>query len=333
MRFWFFSGILPYKEVFTVGKFAKLFKKVGGWDVLKQYARAHVLFYALTQTAWNGLSKKSLELVRLGVTNKILSRLRKQYRPFIRKYTAVSTEADRVRSNKVWVCWLQGMTQAPALVQRCYASLQENLPDREIVLLTEENYRDFVTFPPHIQEKIDNGTITKTHMSDLLRLELLIRHGGTWVDATVFCSGNRIPAYMLDSDLFVFQKLKPGADGHATVISSWFMTACTNHPILLLTRALLYEYWKKYNHLKDYFLLHDFFQLAIEAYPQEWAKVVPFSSSVPHILLLRMFEPFDPLIWEALQAQTCFHKLSYKAVPDNKQAEGSYYETVLDLKF
>ena len=315
-----------------MGKFAKLFKKVGGWNVLQQYARSHVFFYAMTQTAWNGLSRKSLELVRLGVTNKILSRLRKQYRRFIADYTATTQPADRVRSNKVWVCWLQGMEQAPALVQRCYASLQENLPQKEIVLLTEENYREYVTFPPHIQEKIDNGCITKTHMSDLLRLELLIRHGGTWIDATVFCSGHRIPSYMMDSDLFLFQKLKPGADGHATAISSWFMTACTNHPILLLTRALLYEYWKKYTYLKDYFLLHDFFQLAIEAYPQEWAKVVPFSSSVPHILLLRMYEPYDNLIWESIKAQTSFHKLSYKLTPENTPVENSYYETVLNLK-
>ena len=35
---------------------------------------------------------------------------------------------------------------------------------------------------------IDSGQITKTHLSDLLRLELLIRYGGTWIDATVFCT-------------------------------------------------------------------------------------------------------------------------------------------------
>ena len=39
------------------------------------------------------------------------------------------------------------------------------------------------------------------------------------------------------------------------------MTACTNHPILLLTRALLYRYWEKRNAMVDYFLIHDFFQL------------------------------------------------------------------------
>ena len=90
----------------------------------------------------------------------------------------------------------------------------ENLSDRNVHILTEENYRDYVTFPPFIQQKIDSGVISKTHMSDLLRLELLIRHGGLWLDATVLCTSPEVPAYMTDCDLFLFQDLKPGFDGH-----------------------------------------------------------------------------------------------------------------------
>lgn len=310
-------------------KFIALFKKVGGGNVLKQYLRAHVFLFAMVQTLLQGFSKKGLEIVRLSVNNKILCKLRKKYRRFIADFKAADHNAPRCRSNKVWVCWLQGLEQAPALVQQCYRSLQKNLPDREIVLLTEENYRDYVAFPAHIQEKIDNGTITRTHMSDLLRLELLIRHGGTWIDATVFCSGNKIPGYMLNSDLFVFQNLKPGADGHSALLSSWFMTACTNHPILLLSRELLYRYWENNNKMVDYFLLHDFFQLATEVYPEEWASVVPFSNSTPHILLLRLFQPFDPAIWDATVAQTPFHKLSYKFESSEFEKDGTFYNKLM----
>lgn len=297
--------------------------------MLKQYLRAHVFLFAMVQTLLQGFSKKGLEIVRLSVNNKILCKLRKKYRRFIADFKAADHSAPRCRSNKVWVCWLQGLEQAPALVQQCYRSLQKNLPDREIILLTEENYRDYITFPTHIQEKIDNGTITRTHMSDLLRLELLIRYGGTWIDATVFCSGSKIPEYMLNSDLFVFQNLKPGADGHSALISSWFMTACTNHPILLLTQGLLYRYWESNKKMVDYFLLHDFFQLATEVYPEEWASVVPFSNSTPHILLLRLFQPFDPAIWDATVAQTPFHKLSYKFESSEFEKGGTFYKKLM----
>ena len=311
-------------------KFLAIFKKVGGKEILRQYLQSHVFLYAMVQTLLQGFSKKGLEIVRLSVNHKILGKLRKKYRKTIAHFQAAYVQQPQEHSNKVWVCWLQGMETAPALVRACYASLQKHLSDREIVLLTEENYRSYVNFPAHIQQKIDSGVISKTHFSDLLRLELLISYGGTWVDATVFCSGGQIPGYMLNSDLFVFQNLKPGLGGHATSISSWFMTACTNHPILLLTRHLLYEYWRKHNKLKDYFLLHDCFQLSVEAFPEQWHKVVPFSNSLPHILLLRLFEIYDEALWEAVQTMTPFHKLTYKFSASDPQIEGTYYKRLIE---
>lgn len=310
--------------------FIRIFKKIDGKKVLEQYWRAHVLLYAIVQTIILGFSKKSLEIVRLSVDNKILNKLKRKYKAFVKEYLKKEVKIEiRQQSKFVWVCWLQGIENAPDLVQKCYLSIQENIDDREIILLTEDNYRAYVQFPSYIQEKIDSGIITRTHMSDLLRLELLIRYGGTWIDATVYFSDKKYPKYMFESDLFVFQCLKPGLDGHASCISSWFMSACTNHPVLLLTRALLYEYWKNEKHMIDYFLLHDFFQIAIEQYPEEWKKVVPVCNSVPHILLLRMFEKYDETVWNAIKEMTCIHKLTYKFEVGEKEKFDTYYSVLL----
>lgn len=305
-------------------KFLAIFKKVGGWNVLRQYLRAHVFLFAMIQTLLNGFSKKSLEIVRLAVNTKIVSKLRKKYRCFIAEYKEKTQPEERVTSNKVWVCWFQGMENAPELVQRCYRSLQENLTDREIVLITEENYREYVILPAYIEEKAAKGIIPKAQYSDLLRLELLLKHGGTWIDSTVFCSGGQIPSYMLGSQLFMFQNLKPGSNGQATRVSNWFMTACTNHPILKLTQEMLYDYWKKNNSLVDYFIFHDLFELAIEAYPDEWEQVIPFPNSTPHIVLLRIFEKYDKKVWDSVCSMTPFHKLSYK-LDDEKMCQNDTY--------
>ena len=304
------------------------FEKQGGKELLRRWWRAGVLPFGAIQALLLGFSRKSLEILRLAVNNKILCKLRKKYRTVIKSYTANLLAKEQTRSNKVWVCWLQGMENAPELVQKCWQSLQRQLADREIVLLTEDNYKDYVTFPVHIQEKIDSGIISRTHFSDLLRLELLINHGGTWIDATVLCTDTP-PAYMLDSDLFLFQNLKPGLDGHCLSISSWFMTACTNHPILLLTRHLLYTYWQDHNDMVDYFLIHDFFQLAIEAYPELWKQVIPFSNATPHILLLRIFDSYDPQLWSTVTSQTPIHKLSYKFPKEQLQTPNSYYAHII----
>jgi len=317
-----------------MGNFAKLFKKVGGWNVIKDYFRSHVFLFASTQTVLNGFDKKSLEIVRLSVDNKIYKRLRRKFAKFVQSFVQEHPAQSCVQKHNpiIWTIWLQGMDQAPEIVQKCYASMQASITDRPIVVITEDNFRDYVTFPDYILEKYEKGIISKVHFADLLRVDLLANHGGTWLDGTVFCSGAPFQPYILDSELFLFQTLKPGLDGQCRCISSWLMTAYAGNPIILLTQALLHAYWKKYDRAVEYFILHDFMQMALEAYPEVWSKVVPLSNATPHILLLRLFEPFDPHVWEGVKGQTSFHKLSYKFTPEEAQREGTYYQMVLNNK-
>lgn len=317
-----------------MSEFNKIYNKVGGTSILKQYKRAGVLGFALFEAIILGFSRKSLEILRLAVNNRILSKLRKRYKGFVEEYKVLNgyknSVSHRKQSNKIWVCWLQEIENAPLVVQRCFESLNKYLADREIIVITDENYSKYVDFPSYIAEKFKSGVITRTHFSDLLRLELLIKYGGTWIDATVLCTGGNIPEYILNNDLFVYQILKPGCDGHSTAISSWLMTSCTNNPILLLTRELLYEYWKKNNTMIDYFLLHDFFQIAIEAYPEEWKKVVQFSNEIPHILQLGLFDKFDEKRYSYIKDMTCFHKLSYKFDKKLFQKKNTFYDVIIN---
>lgn len=305
------------------------FEKQGGINLIKQYWHGGALFTAIGEFLLLGRSKTSLEILRNASSLKIKQKLEKKYKTQIidieRKYREKPVDIDR----KIWVCWFQGMENAPDIVKRCYLSLKENITDREIVLLTENNYRDYVTFPCEIQRKIDSGMIKGAHMSDLLRLELLQEYGGTWIDATVFCSSNEIPKYMLDSDLFLFQCLKPGKDGQPSIISNWFITAKPNQKFVFIVKELLYDYWRNHDEVVDYFIFHDFFQMLIDRYPEEWANVVPFSSSTPHILLLRLFEKYDEAMWDAIRKQTPFHKLTYKFSKDEENRENTFYRVVL----
>lgn len=79
----------------------------------------------------------------------------------------------------------------------------------------------------------------------------------------------------------------------------------------------------------DYFIFHAFFQIVIERYSDEWEKVIPFSNSVPHILLLRLFEEYDERIWNAIKVQSPFHKLSYKFYEENIDKAHNYYQNVI----
>lgn len=306
------------------------FKKQGGMKLLKQYWKSGSFFTVASQFILLGKSRTALEILRLSAGLKTKQKLEKKYRNRLREFDRTYDAAlPNESSNKVWICWFQGMENAPKLVQKCYKSIKENLSDREIVLITLENMYEYIQFPEYIQDKIDRGIIKGAHLSDLLRLELLIQYGGTWIDATVFCSGKNIPNYMLDSELFLFQCLKPGRDGHSTVISNWFITAYSSNKILAAVQYLLYAYWKENDELVDYFIFHDFFQMVIERYPDEWNKVVPFSNSTPHILLLKLFERYNYFMWNEITAQTPFHKLSYKFEVSKTLEAGTYYDHIM----
>lgn len=312
--------------------FKENFKKQGGIKLLKEYWRAGVLAYAFGQLILTGRSKKSLEILRLGVQLKIRNKLKKKFRPVLEQFEVNYTKQalPSEPSNKVWVCWMQGMENAPVLVQKCYASLKANLKEREIILITAQNRKEYAVLPDYIEEKYRKGIITHTHFSDLLRVELLCKYGGTWIDSTVYCSGKNIPQYFFDSPFFVFQNLKPGANGSVLNISSWFMMAWSNQRLLLAVRELLWSYWEKSDRLVDYFLLHHFVCIVAERYEDDWKRIVQFPNSFPHVLLLMLFEPFDQEKWDAVTGVCPFHKLAYKRSAEDMAKEGTYYKHIMN---
>ena len=316
-------------------KLQEILKKQGGLHLLKQYWQGGAFFTAAGEFLLLGKEKKALEILRLSAQYKIKSNLEKKYKREIQTFKKrYQDNGEHKVSNKVWVCWFQGMDQAPDLVKKCYQSLQENLSDREIILITSENIQKYVDFPDYIIDKWKKGQITHTHMTDLLRLELLIKYGGMWIDATVLCTSKReqIPDYFFDSDLFLYQTFKPGRDGQTQPVSSWLISAKSNNKILQMTRYLCYEYWKKNNEMVDYFLFHDFLVISLEHNKEEWEQIIPRDNAAPHYLLLRLFDAYNEKMWNAIKEQAPFHKLTYKFDEEQKKIGGTYYTILLDGK-
>lgn len=309
-----------------------IFEKQGGVTLLKQYWQSGALFTAVGEFLLLGKSRTSLEILRLSTQLKAKQKLEKKYKnkliEFDKKY---DHNLLHEMSNKVWICWFQGMEQAPKLVRKCIRSVEKNLSASDVVLITENNMMRYVFFPDYIMKKWKSGQITHTHMTDLLRIALLTKYGGMWLDATVLCTEyqDKIPKYFFDSDLFFYQCLKPGRDGHANYISSWLMSAKSNNKVLMATKYLCEEYWKENTKMLDYFLLHDFISIALDYYKDDWAKIVPRDNATPHELLLRLFDQYDERIWKAIKTQSPFHKLSYKFDVEKFKQEGTYYKKVV----
>ena len=240
-------------------------------------------------------------------------------------------ESQEATPKIFWWCWLQGAENAPPLCKLCLKSLRKNYPDYQINIVTQKNMLSFVRFPKHIVDKVNARKITATHLSDLLRLELLINHGGTWIDSTVFCTGRE--QNYLREPLFIFQNTWRNAPAHLG--SSWFIVSQKGNPILRTTRDLLYKYWEDHDELGAggfYFLFHCMFKLAAEKYSELWREVPPSSNVPPHLLQFSFFDRYDPDRFEQIKNGSHFHKLTWKYPPQllsSPRMAGTYYEHLM----
>ena len=210
------------------------------------------------------------------------------------------------QTNKIifW-CWLQGIEKAPKLYISNLNSLIMNCKDFNIIIINETNMFKYIKFPAYIIEKYKKKYMTRTHFSDLLRLELLIKYGGTWIDASVLIT--KYKKEYFNQDLFFFQERNYGCVG-----SSWFITSDKGNPILRTTRDLLYEYWRVNFSLYNYFTLHLFFKMSCEIYPQDLKNVHYISNRPPHYLQSKLRKKFSQEVYNKIINITTVHKLTIR---------------------
>lgn len=253
------------------------------------------------------------------------------YRKMKKKYSYVlegfkSTEIKK--SNKVWVCWLQGEENAPELVKKCIQSTRENIGDREFILITNENYRNYIEFPDYILEKFEKKIIPYAQFSDLIRISLLAKYGGLWVDATVLCT-NKIPNYILDAPLFVYKEMQLDRTDEAPVVASnWLISAYANSNIIIATQRLLFEYWKNEKILNNYFIFHLFFKIATEKFEKEWKEVPAYSNIPPHTLQFELLDDFNAERYEQIKDISPIHKLNRVTVNEDK-SRFTFYDYII----
>ena len=226
-------------------------------------------------------------------------------------------------SNKIFWCWLQGFDKAPEISKASFRSIQKNCNNHNIIIINETNFNKYVKMPSYIISKFKNNTFSKTHFSDLLRLELLIKYGGTWIDSTVLMT--KYEPLFFYQDLFFFEiKNKSVIFG-----SSWMITSEKESPVLKTARDLLYEFWRRENFLCNYFLLHIFFNMAYKIYKKDYTKIPKFSRNPPHFLQAKLLDKFQKEKYQDILKRSSIHKLSYKIANKAKNKKGLFLDYII----
>lgn len=172
----------------------------------------------------------------------------------------------------VWVCWWQGEKKMPEVVRLCIDSLNKNLPkDRTTVrLITLENWNKYVTFTESVLKKYAEGKISNTHLSDLLRMELLYRYGGMWIDATFYVM-DKLPVELFEREnIYTLRYEKSFRSSDVTqgrYSGNLWCSPVKGKQLFQYVMECLWWYWENEDELIDYYLIDYLIAIAIDEFP------------------------------------------------------------------
>lgn len=254
--------------------------------------------------------------------------IKKGYTDFKQKYGAWVERRQygkaEGKSDFVWVSWLQGYKEAPVLIQKCIDSIKKYSGGQNFCFITMQNYKEYVDVPDYLIKKLENGTITLTFFSDILRLLLLDKYGGLWVDATVFCIGDFQHLYK-ESEFFAF-RITAEDDGRAA--ASWFMYSEKGHILVKETLHLLLQYCSKMERMEHYYMIHYFFRMVAECYSEVWEKVPVIEVSDCYLLHKKINEAYDVKALKELEKKMPVQKLNRRKRIDMERKNTFYFYIV-----
>ena len=237
--------------------------------------------------------------------------------------------------NIIWQCWFQGADNMPEIVKTCTDSVKK-YHGKDIIFLDNSNIMKYVDLPEYIIQKHKNGIIKESAFSDICRMYLLYKYGGTWVDATIFLTGE-IPKDILESDFFTFrsrescflkhinniEQFKMYSNNFNKIISfesPYFIHAKPGNPIIKGLLNLFLEYWKHENTVKDYLMIDKFFVLTLlsdKKLKNDFIEMPVYYLENVLLLLHVLFEQYDELLYENIVSMSNLHKLTHKNLHRN----------------
>jgi hypothetical protein len=231
----------------------------------------------------------------------------------------------------LWQYWAQGKDAAPELVQACFRTAEKFCGQRKHVIVENKTLSHYTDLPAFIHDRFRSGRIGYAHFSDLVRLELLYRHGGYWSDATNYMTGE-IPQWIDELNFFVFHALS--GDCSYSFMQNCFIRSAKGAFLLDAWRTLCFEYWKSENMAIDYFQHQLMFQTMImnNVTAKKFYRQMPNMDQEPTHRLIKekLYKKFDEEEFRHLTANSFFQKLSHHNIP-NKVSENSYYAHLIKL--
>lgn len=268
---------------------------------------------------------------------------KKNYSHIIEKYKTASISNEKISEPKIWVFWGQGEENMPPLVRACYKQLTHY--NDNVTLVTIKNIKEYIDIPAIIYEKAHKGVISWAHFSDITRNTLLTKHGGLWIDATVWVSGE-IPINKISQLDFFSANGKIPTSSRSTSFwtsfeynwSTWCMwSKSADNRLFAFVSEMLISIAEREKQWPDYVIQDYLIYYAYKNIPgieEMLAQSVAIPCRNRNKLAEMMNDKFDEKRYKELIENDFVFKLSYRAkwkeqTIDNQQ---TFYGKILDFK-
>lgn len=269
------------------------------------FSKKKALLFALSPYIYWENSKKHREILLFLKSN--LSEVINQF------HDKRNLSMPNIQENSpIWILWFQGENEMPPIVKACVKSIRDHAGQHDVILLNYANIQSYIDIPSYIYEKVEKKHISLTHFSDIVRMGLLSKWGGWWMDATIFCTST-ITSY--DSPFYSVKQRKTYSRyvQGGNKWTAYLLAVGKNNYVTDFIYKLFLEYWRKYDSMIDYFLVDYALAIAYDYFPF-FRKTIdnnPIDNDLVYQMEENINNPYSKELWEHLISQH-YNKLSWK---------------------
>jgi len=148
----------------------------------------------------------------------------------------------------IWMYWHQGFMDSPELIKMCFTSWKIRNPEYELRFLDHESVHKYIDIPSYIDIMRKDIPIQK--YANHIRLNLLNKYGGIWVDANIYCFvplDHWLNANLMKQGIFMFTN-----SFQDRLIANWFIASEPNNYITAKWLSRYDEYFQYNNVTNSY---------------------------------------------------------------------------------
>lgn len=270
-------------------------------------------------TYGQGKLPKSLIQKTFNTRNNKIQKCLKPIIDSVNKADYAVTKPNQEVKDAVWVCWFQGEAAMPPIVRKCYESIKSHSGNHPVVLITVDNFNEYVKIPETILKKYEAGELSLNHLSDIIRANLLAQQGGLWLDATILLTED-LKDGIFDAPVYT---AKIPEFGYFVSRCSWAgfaLHTTKGHPLAVKLAKAFELYFENHEVVLDYFLIDQFIDMLYKSDSEikKAIDAVPYNNLQIHGLDSRLEDKYDAEKLKQLKSDTGIFKLSWKFHDDKR---------------